>query len=190
MDNTLILFTSDNGPVVDDGYADGSVEALHGHTPAGPLRGGKYTLYEGGTRIPFIAYWRNQIPVGVTSALISQVDMLASLTALAGVTLPQGPRFDSENLLPVIMGHSEHGRNILVEADVFQRTAIRVERWKLLDLDMPGKAAASIGMHCELYDLLTDPGETTDLAGRHPEIVAELMGKLREIRAASERGRS
>ena len=182
MENTLILFTSDNGPVVDDGYADGSVENLHGHTPSGPLRGGKYTLYEGGTRIPFIAYWRNRIPQGVSSAVVSQTDLLASMAALAGVALPVGKRFDSENVLPVLLGESDHGREVLVEADVWQRTAIRRGRWKLLDLSRPGQPAVASGKQCELYDLEADPGETTDVAAQRPEVVADLWARLRGIR--------
>ena len=167
MENTLILFSSDNGPVVDDGYADGSVENLHGHTPSGTLRGGKYSLYEGGTRVPLIAYWRGHIPVSVSDAVVSQTDMLASMATLAGAPLPQGERFDSENVLPALMGQSEHGRDVLLEADVRQRTAIRVGRWKLLDLDLPGADAKAAGKNCELYDLEVDPGETTNMATRH-----------------------
>ena len=63
-DNTLVIFTSDNGPVVDDGYADGAVRDLNGHTPAGPLRGGKYSIFEGGTRVPFIARWPGKVRPG------------------------------------------------------------------------------------------------------------------------------
>ena len=92
MENTLILFSSDNGPVVDDGYADGSVENLKGHTPSGRLRGGKYSLYEGGTRVPLIAFWRGHIPVGVSDAVVSQTDLLASMASLAGVALPNGEK--------------------------------------------------------------------------------------------------
>ena len=146
------------------------------------MRGGKYTLYEGGTRVPFIAYWRGHIPVGVSSALISQTDMLASLAMLAGVPLPQGQRFDSEDVLPALMGRSEHGRDILIEADVFQRNAIREGRWKLLDLDRPGRPPLPPGKNREFYDLLTDPAETTDVAAQNPDVVKELMDKLEQIR--------
>ena len=183
MDNTLVLFSSDNGPVVDDGYADGSVENLHGHTPSGSLRGGKYSLYEGGTRVPFIAYWRGHIPVGVSNAVISQTDLLASVASLAGVALPQGQRFDSENVLPALMGQSEHGREVLVEADVRQRTAIRQGRWKLCDFDMPGTAVEKAGKNLELYDLEVDPSESTNVVVRHPEVVTELWAKLQQIRS-------
>jgi arylsulfatase A-like enzyme len=183
--NTLILFSSDNGPVVDDGYADGSVENLNGHTPSGALRGGKYSLYEGGTRVPMIAYWRGHIPVGVSDAVISQTDLLVSMAALVGVPLPQGQAFDSENVLPAFMGQSEHGRDVLVEADVRQRTAIRKGRWKLLDMDLPGRSVGTAGINCELYDLEADPSEATNVAAQHPEVVAELWGRLERIRGGA-----
>ena len=182
MENTLVIFSSDNGPVVDDGYADGSVEALHGHTPSGRLRGGKYSLYEGGTRVPFIVYWRGHVAEGVSDAVISQTDMLATLTALAGASLPQGQRFDSENVLPALMGGSSRGREILIEADVVQRTAIRAGRWKLLDLNKPGAGPGASGTNCELYDLESDPGETANVAAQNPEAVKDLMAKLIAIR--------
>ena len=82
-ENTIVLFTSDNGPVLDDGYADGAVEDLNGHTPAGKLKGGKYSPYEGGTRVPFIVRWPARVKPGASDALVCQVDLLASLAALA-----------------------------------------------------------------------------------------------------------
>ena len=78
-DNTLIIFTSDNGPVVDDGYQDGAVEELGDHRPAGPYRGGKYSNFEAGTRVPWIISWPGRIQPGVSDALVSQVDLLRSL---------------------------------------------------------------------------------------------------------------
>lgn len=187
MDNTLIVFTSDNGPVVDDGYADGSVEALHGHTPSGALRGGKYSLYEGGTRIPFITFWKGHIEAGVSGALISQTDLMASLTALAGERLPASEHLDSQNMLPALVGESKTGRETLLEADVNQRVAIRHGRWKLLDMEKPGAdgATAAGAVRYELYDLESDPGETANVAARHPEVVKDLAARLKEIRAGA-----
>jgi arylsulfatase A-like enzyme len=182
METTLILFSSDNGPVVDDGYADGSVENLHGHTPSGRWRGGKYSLYEGGTRVPLIAFWRGHIPVGVSDAIVSQTDLLASMAALAGAAVPKGQKFDSENVLPALLGQSEHGRDVLVEADVRQRTAIRVGKWKLLDMNLPGAQGVAAGKNCELYDLAADPSETRDVAAEHADVVADLWAKLEKIR--------
>ena len=75
-DNTLVIFTSDNGPVVDDGYKDDAVARLGSHTPSGPFRGGKYSHFEGGTRVPFIVRWPGRVKPGTSDALISQVDFL------------------------------------------------------------------------------------------------------------------
>ena len=82
-DNTLVIFTSDNGPVLDDGYQDGANEKLGTHQPAGPWRAGKYSLFEGGTRVPFIVHWPARVKPGVSAALISQVDFCATFAALA-----------------------------------------------------------------------------------------------------------
>jgi arylsulfatase len=82
----------------------------------------------------------------------------------------------------VLLGQSEHGRDVLVEADVRQRTAIRVGKWKLLDMNLPGAQAGPAGKNCELYDLETDPGETTDVAGQHADVVADMWDKLEKIR--------
>ena len=116
------------------------------------------------------------------TAAISQTDLLASLTAVAGVVLPQPSAFDSQNLMPVLLGQSEHGRDVLIEADVFQRTAIRQGRWKMLDLDKPGAAPRSTGTNCELYDLVADAGESVNVAAQHPDVVEELWGRLQKIR--------
>ena len=89
-ENTLVIFTSDNGPVVDDGYVDQAVEKLGAHKPWGPLRGGKYSRFEAGTRVPFVVRWPARVKPGVSDALVSQVDLLASLAALVGGTVRVG----------------------------------------------------------------------------------------------------
>ncbi len=114
-DNTLLVVTSDNGPVLDDGYADGAVKDLGSHTPAGVLKGGKYSLYEGGTRMPFLARWPKRIKPGVSDALIGQWDLMASLAALTGQKLSAGAGPDSQNVLPALLGESKTGRDHLVE---------------------------------------------------------------------------
>src|SRR5262249_20571256 len=127
-DNTLVIFTSDNGPVVDDGYADGAEESLNGHRPAGPLRGGTYTPYEGGTRVPLIASWPAKIKPGVSDALICQVDFLATFAALTHADLPGEAGPDSLDVLPALQGDSAKGRDHLVEQA--GALAIRQGRWK------------------------------------------------------------
>jgi len=86
-DRTLLIFTSDNGPVLNDGYEDQAVELIGDHKPAGPYRGSKYSAFEGGTRVPTISYWPGTINPGTSDALVSQLDIYASIAELVGVAL-------------------------------------------------------------------------------------------------------
>ena len=178
--NTLFIFTSENGPVVDDGYADGSVEALDGHRPAGPFRGGKYSIYEGGTRMPFLASWPARIKPGVSEALISQVDFAASFAALAGRKLAEDACPDSLDMLPALLGASRQGRDHLVEHSGF--IALRRGQWKLVPArEAQGvKAAAPV----ELYNLAGDIGETKNVAAENPQVVREMTATLEGIRTS------
>ena len=106
---TLVIFSSDNGPVVDDGYRDEAVEKLGDHRPAGPLRGGKYSNFEAGTRVPFLVRWPGRVKPGVSDALVSQIDLFASLAAFTRQSLPVGAAPDSENVLPALLGRSKTG---------------------------------------------------------------------------------
>jgi arylsulfatase A-like enzyme len=188
-ENTLVLFSSDNGPVVDDGYADGSVEALVDHKPAGPWKGGKYSIYEGGTRLPFIVNWPGTIEPGVTDALVSQVDLLASFSTFAHVDLPATAAADSVDVLPAILGKSKTGRSWLVEES--NGIAIRKGNWKLIpphrgmDIvmkDEEGQMRTNTGMKIpQLYDLATDPGETKNVATDHADVVKELSDLLKAV---------
>ncbi len=173
--NTLILFSSDNGPVVDDGYADGSPQDLNGHDPAGGFRGGKYSIYEGGTRVPFIVSWPGRIRPGVSSALVGQVDLVASTAALVGVKVPEGGAPDSANMLPALLGDSPRGRESLVEHDA-TLLALRRGKWKYIQREKPGAD--------ELYDLESDPGETANVAAANPAILKQMKDELEIIRAA------
>ena len=112
--NTIIIFTSDNGPVLDDGYQDEAVTALNGHTPAGPLRGGKYSAFEAGTRIPLIISWPGNIKPGVSDAMVSQIDFIASFASFLKVPVPAGDAPDSENYWNVFTGKSAKARNVMV----------------------------------------------------------------------------
>jgi len=82
--DTLFIFSSDNGPVLDDGYRDQAVELAGDHKPAGPWRGGKYSIYDGGTRVPFIVRWPGRVKPDVSSPLVGQIDMIASLADFTG----------------------------------------------------------------------------------------------------------
>jgi arylsulfatase A-like enzyme len=187
-DHTLVIATSDNGPVVDDGYQDQAVEKLDGHKPAGPLRGGKYSIFEGGTRIPFLVRWPGRVKPGVSEAMVCQIDLMASLAALTGQPLVAGAAPDSVNVLPSLLGESSAGRSQLVEhAGVL---ALREGLWKFIE---PGKGPkrstntntelgnAPVG---QLYHLGPDLGEATNVAAAHPDKINQLRTQLDAARQA------
>ncbi len=125
-DNTLLIVTSDNGPIVDDGYDDGAWETLGDHDPSGPLRGNKYSHYEAGTTVPCVARWPGHIEAGTTSdALLCQIDFAASFAKLVGVEVPEGAAPDSQNMLPAVLGESKDGRDVLVEQGARPRSSPR-----------------------------------------------------------------
>ena len=176
-EKTLVLLSSDNGPVLDDGYKDRAVEALGDHKPGGPLKGGKYSLNEGGTRVPFLARWPGKVKPGDSPAMICQVDLCATLGKLVGAKSDPTASPDSRDLSPALLGETEVGRDHIIA--LANGLAIRMGRWKLI----PGaEAAAKNSQPNQLYDLDTDLGETMNLVGRHPEIVLQLKGTLERIR--------
>ncbi len=185
-ENTLVIFTSDNGPVVDDGYKDEAVEKLSGHKPAGPLRGGKYSAFDGGTRVPFIVRWPRRVRAGVSDALVCQIDFMASLAALAGQKLAFDDAPDSFNVLAALLGQSPAGRDHLVEhAGVL--SLIKGD-WKYIEPGKGPKLNRNVNIELgndpqpQLYNLKDDLGEKHNVAAEHPELVKELAALLRKIR--------
>ena len=185
-ENTLVIFTSDNGPVVDDGYKDQAVEKLSGHKPSGPLRGGKYSAFDAGTRVPFIVRWPGRVKKGLSDALVCQIDFMASLAALTGRKLAPEDAPDSFDILAALLGKSPTGRNHLVE---HARVLSLIKgQWKYIE---PGKGPkinkntnTELGLdrQPQLYNLKNDLGEKHNVASEHPEIVRELAGLLKKIR--------
>lgn len=184
LENTLIIFSSDNGPVLNDGYYDDAVEKLGDHTPAGPFRGGKYSLYEAGTRVPFATYWKGKIQPGTSEALVTQIDLLASLSALVGSD-QTGP--DSQNLLDAFLGKSQSGRDSFV-LEAYTKTALRAGDWVMIP-PYPGPVVeknVNIEMgnspDYQLYNLKDDPGQQNNLASSNPEKLEEMKMKYQTIR--------
>jgi len=183
---TLVILSSDNGPVVDDGYRDGSVAHLNGHRPAGPLRGGKYSIFEGGTRIPLIIRWPQHIAPGVSDALVCHVDFLASFAALTVQKLAPGEGTDSENVLPALMGQAKTGRQELVEhARVL---ALRDGTWKYIEPARGPKRDANTNTELggepggQLFQLNDDLGETNNLIQAQPDRTRKLSQELQSTR--------
>ncbi len=184
LDNTLIILSSDNGPVLNDGYYDDAVEKLGDHTPWGPLRGGKYSLFEAGTRVPFISYWKGKINPGVSDALISQIDLLSSIASLVGSD-KRGP--DSEVLKDVLFGESFKGRDELV-LEATSRTALRKGNWVMIP-PYPGPAVAqNVNIELgnskdyQLYNLASDVGEQQNLATTEADKLKEMVEAYSKIR--------
>ncbi|MEX2514346.1 MAG: arylsulfatase [Cyclobacteriaceae bacterium] len=184
MENTLIIFSSDNGPVLNDGYDDDAVEKLGDHTPWGPFRGGKYSLFEAGTRVPFMTYWKGKINAGTSDALVSQIDLLSSLASLVGSAERSG---DGKDLLPVFMGESQDGRESLV-LEATTRTALRHQNWIMIPpyegpaLNKQVNIELGNDEAFQLYDLSQDRGQQMNLAQKEPEKLKELVDIFVNIR--------
>ena len=187
LDNTIVIFTSDNGPVRDDGYVDGARESAPLHDPMGGLRGGKYSLFEAGTRVPFFLYWRGTVSPGTQDALISQQDLPASFAALLGDDEATFP--DSENHLATLLGRSSRGRGAMV-LEAAGRLAYRSGRYVLIppyegpQYNETGNELANLD-HYALYDLRTDRAQQHDLSAQKPRLLAKL--KRQYLKAISSR---
>ena len=184
LDNTLIIVSSDNGPVLNDGYKDQAVEKNGKHTPSGPFRGGKYSLFEAGTHVPFITYWKGHIKPAVSSAMVCQIDLLSSLATLVGNKQKVG---DSQDLMQVFLGKKKVGREHLV-IEATSRTAFRQGDWVMIP-PYPGPAMAG-DVHIELgnskeyqlYNLKVDPGQLQNLAKTNKAKLNELLSNYNGIR--------
>lgn len=187
-ENTLIILSSDNGAVVDDGYADRSTELLGGHKPVGPLRGNKYSAFEGGTRIPAIVRWPRSIrQPAVSDALVSQIDWFASLAHLVGARLPQGSAPDSYDYLDTWLGKSLEDRPWVVEQALNHALSLRTKEWKYIEpsrgdsISYYEKIETGYSKHPQLYDM-TQVGEQDNQAWQRPDLVYQMQTILTDIR--------
>ncbi len=186
MENTLIIFSSDNGPVLDDGYADDAVEMLGTHKPWGPLRGGKYSLFEAGTRVPFIVQWQQKIkPGGVSDALVCQMDLMASLGKLLHA---QHGQIDGQDVLDALLGKRKKGRSELI-LEAMSRTALLEGYWVMIPPhNGPAIAKATnteLGnaKEYQLYNLKDDIEQRKNLAKMYPKILDKMIIKHRSLTA-------
>jgi arylsulfatase A len=168
--DTIVVFTSDNGPWLIKGTDGGS---------AGPLRGGKGSTWEGGVRVPTLAWWPGHVPAGsVNDAVAATIDLLPTFVSLAGGTVPATPVIDGRDITPILLGQSkESAREAHYYFASYDLQAVRQGRWKLAlspQSDGLGKNAAKTAPGLRLYDLDAEIGEQTDVAAQHPEVVAKL----------------
>ena len=177
-DNTLVIFTSDNGPHTEGGADPDFFDSN------GPLRGYKRDLYEGGIRVPMIASMPGFVAIGETDHVSTFWDVLPTLAELVGAEAPEG--LDGISFLPTLGGAAQeqpaHDHLYWEFHERGGRLAVRQDNWKGIRYN----AKAEPDSRLELYDLSADPGETTNLAAEHPEVVARLDSLLRMSRTESE----
>jgi arylsulfatase A len=190
--NTLVVFCSDNGPVLDDGYKDDAVEKIGDHRAAGPFSGGKYSIYEGGTRTPFITRWPGRIKPGVSDQVVCTIDLAASLAALCGQKVPADACLDSFNVLGALLGDEQaSGRDHLVQQDNGNNGnfGLRAGDWKLQrhgkkwarNLVVENRLANTPVPPFQLFNLADDPGENQNVIEEHPEVAERLKAQLEKI---------
>ncbi len=182
-DNTLVLFSSDNGHVLQDGYNDGADLLIGDHKPSGGMRGGKYSLFAGGTHVPFMAYWKGHIEPKVSHAMVCQMDFFASIAELIGMEVPAG--LDSENVLDAFMGKSDKGRDELV-VEASGKLAFRSGKYAMIPpykgqrFNETGNELGNLPTF-SLFDLDKDFAQTTDIAGDEPEVLEAVKTRFLEL---------
>lgn len=185
--NTLVIFTSDNGPVLNDGYEDDAVEKLGNHKPSGPFRGGKYSAFESGTRVPMITYWPETIQPGESDALISQTDYYASFGNFLNIKLEGKEALDSENVMKALLDANAKARSVLLEESF--TLSLRTEQWKYISpikKERPNwlsnkNIEMGLSVKPQLYNLSNDLGEQINVAEDKKEIVKEMQSKIDSI---------
>ena len=186
-ENTLIIFTSDNGPILDDGYVDQAIELVGKHKPAGPYRGSKYSIYEAGTRMPAIVYWPGTVSPGKSSAMLTQVDLYASLANLVGQKIDVGDAPDSKNYLDAWFGRTKKGREFMLEEAY--TLGLRMENWKYIlpqsepTPDWLENKDIETGLmdKAQLYNLKKDRAEQKNVLLENPKVAAKMEKKMNEI---------
>ncbi len=195
-ENTLVVFTSDNGSPAragdshlrDKQWAEtGAVERMFDHHPNAPWRGMKADIFEGGHRVPLIVRWPGVVPAGkANSQLVCLVDWLATVAAIVGQELPDTAAEDSFNLLPTLRNPAEIARNDLIHHSGGGMLALRLGNWKLIAGKGSGGwtrvKSSNSDPAGQLYNLATDPEEKNNRYAQEPEIVAGMTGLLNKYK--------
>ncbi|WP_345725282.1 arylsulfatase [Sinomicrobium weinanense] len=189
-DNTIVIFTSDNGPVLDDGYEDQAGELVGDHHPSGILRGGKYSAFEAGTRIPMIVKWPRQIKPGSTSGtLFSQIDLIGSFAAHTGQDIAPGQAPDTQNHWDVLTGKDSAGRKGVVQEATHGVLSYVSGDYKYIPPSDGGPKITwgpdietGFSENEQLYNIKDDPSETKNIAEEHPGITGKMREELMAVR--------
>lgn len=189
-ENTIVILSSDNGPVYNDGYNDGSNvkrssrESDNGHDGSGPYTGGKYQIYDGGTRVPFIVRWPKRIQPARSDALVCQIDFIASFAKLLNLELKDEEAPDSRDHLKALLGESTKGHpHMLTEAPGV--LAVRQGKWKYIEYYRHAWTHRKTPGTRELYNLDQDVAEKSNVLDQHPEVVETMSALLKKIRSSS-----
>lgn len=183
LDNTIVIFTSDNGPVLNDGYKDGAPELTGDHDPRGGLRGGKYSLFDAGTHVPFFVYWKGKIKPVVSDALVCQMDLMASIAKLIGSKTPDG--LDSQNYIETLLGKSNKGRTELI-LECQGKLAIRAGEWVAIppykgpDTNLTGNELGNLPQW-GLFNVANDPGQRVNVADKEPAVLKKLQTQFFDL---------
>lgn len=193
LDNTLIIFTSDNGPVLTDGYDDFAIQKLGEHKPGGVFRGGKYSAFEAGTRVPTIVHCPAKVAPGVSEALMSQIDIYASLATMLQVPLASDEAIDSEDHLLALLNANKSGRQLLIEENFtlslrdgnlkYIKPSNNTGEW----IKTKKNIEAGMSLEPQLFDLEVDPSEQNNLATERPDTVTLLQSKLEKLVSKKQR---
>lgn len=184
LENTVIIISSDNGPVLNDGYYDDAVEKLGTHTPSGNLRGGKYSLFEAGTRVPFITYWKGKITPTVSDQMVSQIDFLNSIASLIGSEIRSK---DGQDLASVFFKNEGEGRSQLV-LEAQTKTAFRKGDWVLIPPYSGPEKSKNVNIELgnaslyQLYNLEEDILQQNNLGENNPEMLKKMIESYEAIR--------
>ncbi len=188
LEDTMIIFSSDNGPVLNDGYKDGAVEDNGIHRPAGGLRGGKYSKYDGGARVPFIVSWKGQQMPRKSDAILSQVDFSASFASMLGITLGENDCPDSENMIDLLTGKNDVGREETLFESMNKAMVLRRGQWEYLEPSAGAVIAVNTQIELgnapepQLYNMLYDRGQREDVMAEYPEIGKEMAEAIEKIK--------
>lgn len=186
-ENTIVIFSSDNGPTEHtDSYGNGMEPAprnLPKHDASGIWRGGKYEIFEGGTRVPLIICWPAMIKPASTNAMVNQIDFTASFAALLGVELASDQAGDSRNMIDAFLGNDAQGLPFLIEES--HGLAIRVGEWKYIPKGLPGASKNCVVPEDSLFNLKDDTGEQKNVFSNYPEKAKELKELLQKTRSGS-----